>query len=281
MDVESIRSEIAFRFSRSSGPGGQHAQKSSTRAEALFDVAESSGLSERERERVLETLGPVVRAVARDERSQLRNRGTQAAPRGEAPPRREEAAPAVGRGLMGADAIIDEARAVVAAGGTPDWKQLRDRIRALGGDQRDALRRLERVGAVQRARKSVERRSEPAPAPATAALPALLKSRATISGNMDVRRGEGETLVWTREPKVAGWELRISERRDPRSDYEVRESGELPGEATAVELPLGDVPLRVHLLGRDRGGRLVRRAIVSGLTRATWGERWQRRATAS
>jgi ribosome-associated protein len=74
MDVESIRSEIAFRFSRSSGPGGQHAQKSSTRAEALFDVAESTGLTAAERERVLAKLGPVVRAVAQDERSQLRNR---------------------------------------------------------------------------------------------------------------------------------------------------------------------------------------------------------------
>jgi ribosome-associated protein len=74
MDVESIRSEIAFRFSRSSGPGGQHAQKSSTRAEALFDVETSAGLSDAERRRVLERLGPVVRAVAQDERSQLRNR---------------------------------------------------------------------------------------------------------------------------------------------------------------------------------------------------------------
>ncbi|HTR32814.1 MAG TPA: alternative ribosome rescue aminoacyl-tRNA hydrolase ArfB [Gaiellaceae bacterium] len=74
MDVESIRSEVAFRFSRSSGPGGQHAQKSSTRAEALFDVAESAGLTETERARVLAKLGPVVRAVAQDERSQLRNR---------------------------------------------------------------------------------------------------------------------------------------------------------------------------------------------------------------
>lgn len=74
MDSESIRSEIAFRFSRSSGPGGQHAQKSSTRAEALFDVEESEGLTNAERARVLERLGPVVRAVAQDERSQLRNR---------------------------------------------------------------------------------------------------------------------------------------------------------------------------------------------------------------
>ncbi len=74
MDVESIRSEIAFRFSRSSGPGGQHAQKSSTRAEALFDVTESTGLTAAERGRVLAKLGPVVRSVAQDERSQLRNR---------------------------------------------------------------------------------------------------------------------------------------------------------------------------------------------------------------
>jgi ribosome-associated protein len=74
MDIESIRSEIAFRFSRSSGPGGQHAQKSSTRVQALFDVEESTGLSAAERQRVLERLGPVVRAIAQDERSQLRNR---------------------------------------------------------------------------------------------------------------------------------------------------------------------------------------------------------------
>jgi ribosome-associated protein len=74
MDTESIRSEIAFRFSRSSGPGGQHAQKSSTRAEAIFDVEGSTALTDAERGRVLEKLGPVVRAIAQDERSQLRNR---------------------------------------------------------------------------------------------------------------------------------------------------------------------------------------------------------------
>lgn len=74
MDAESIRSEIAFRYSRSSGPGGQHAQKSSTRAEALFDVEGSEALTTAEKQRVLQKLGPVVRAVAQDERSQLRNR---------------------------------------------------------------------------------------------------------------------------------------------------------------------------------------------------------------
>ena len=74
MDAESIRSEIAFRFSRSSGPGGQHAQKSSTRVEALFDVEGSAALTVAEKRRVLARAGPVVRAVAQDERSQLRNR---------------------------------------------------------------------------------------------------------------------------------------------------------------------------------------------------------------
>jgi ribosome-associated protein len=74
MDGECIRSEVRFRFSRSSGPGGQHAQKSSTRVEALFDVESSSGLRESERKRVIERLGPLVRAIAQDERSQLRNR---------------------------------------------------------------------------------------------------------------------------------------------------------------------------------------------------------------
>jgi ribosome-associated protein len=74
MDVEFIRNEVAFRFSRSSGPGGQHANKTSTRVEALFDVEASQGLSEAERRRVLARIGPVVRAIAQDERSQLRNR---------------------------------------------------------------------------------------------------------------------------------------------------------------------------------------------------------------
>jgi len=74
MDAECIRSELRFRYSRSSGPGGQHAQKSSTRVEARFDVAASAGLRESERRRVIDALGPFVHAIAQDERSQLRNR---------------------------------------------------------------------------------------------------------------------------------------------------------------------------------------------------------------
>jgi ribosome-associated protein len=68
------RSEIDFRFSRSSGPGGQHAQKSDTRVEASFDVAASSSLSEAQKRRIVAKAGQVLRAVAQDERSQWRNR---------------------------------------------------------------------------------------------------------------------------------------------------------------------------------------------------------------
>lgn len=68
------RSEIDYRFSRSSGPGGQHAQKSDTRVEASFDVEASGALSEPQKRRVVATAGPVLRAVAQDERSQWRNR---------------------------------------------------------------------------------------------------------------------------------------------------------------------------------------------------------------
>ena len=68
------RAEIELRFSRSSGPGGQHAQKSDTRVEASFDVEDSSALSEAQKRRVLARAGPIIRAVAQDERSQWRNR---------------------------------------------------------------------------------------------------------------------------------------------------------------------------------------------------------------
>jgi ribosome-associated protein len=83
MDGESIRvsrsvvlplAEVELRFSRSSGPGGQHAQKSETRVEAVFDVERSSALTDAQKRRVVARAGPVLRAVAQDERSQLRNR---------------------------------------------------------------------------------------------------------------------------------------------------------------------------------------------------------------
>jgi len=66
--------EISLRASRSSGPGGQHANVTASRVEASFDVAASGALSEAQKARIIARLGPVVSAVAQDERGQLRNR---------------------------------------------------------------------------------------------------------------------------------------------------------------------------------------------------------------
>jgi len=83
MNGESIRvtrsvvlplTEVELQVSRSSGPGGQHAQKSETRVVAVFDVEASNALTETQKRRVVAKAGPVLRAVAQDERSQTRNR---------------------------------------------------------------------------------------------------------------------------------------------------------------------------------------------------------------
>jgi ribosome-associated protein len=66
--------EIELRVSRSSGPGGQHANKAETRVEAVFDVEASASLSGAQKRRVVARAGPVLRAIAQDERSQARNR---------------------------------------------------------------------------------------------------------------------------------------------------------------------------------------------------------------
>jgi ribosome-associated protein len=66
--------EIELRASRSSGPGGQHANVTASRIEAVFDVEASSSLSDSQRRRLLDKLGPQVTAVAQDARSQARNR---------------------------------------------------------------------------------------------------------------------------------------------------------------------------------------------------------------
>jgi ribosome-associated protein len=83
MNGESIRvtrsvvlplAEVELQVSRSSGPGGQHAQKSETRVVAVFDVEASNALTDTQKRRVIARAGPVLRAVAQDERSQARNR---------------------------------------------------------------------------------------------------------------------------------------------------------------------------------------------------------------
>lgn len=67
-------SEIELRASRSSGPGGQHANVTASRIEAVFDVVESRALSDEQKRRVMARVGPRLTAVAQDSRSQARNR---------------------------------------------------------------------------------------------------------------------------------------------------------------------------------------------------------------
>ena len=66
--------ELEWRFTTSSGPGGQHANRSATRAEVSFDAAASPSLTSRQRSRIVQALGPVVVVRADDHRSQTRNR---------------------------------------------------------------------------------------------------------------------------------------------------------------------------------------------------------------
>jgi hypothetical protein len=182
--------------------------------------------------------------------------------------------------------IIDEARKRVASGSKLDPKAFEARIRAAGGDTERALTQLARIVSVQRARTLIDGPplSEPAASPEPTRRPLALRTKPTITGNMDVRRerrGDTFVLAWTAEPKVVAWDVRLSERPDVRGDYIVREERTLPGPETRLELELSDAPSRVHLLGRGRDGRLIRRAIISALTREGWDERWQRRASAS
>jgi ribosome-associated protein len=73
-DVAVPLAEIELRASRSSGPGGQHANVTASRVEAVFDVAASSTLSDAQERRIVERAGPRVSAVAQDARGQARNR---------------------------------------------------------------------------------------------------------------------------------------------------------------------------------------------------------------
>ena len=66
--------EVTWRATTSGGPGGQHANRTLSRVEVQFDIAASTALGPRQRARLLERFGPVVRAAASDSRSQSRNR---------------------------------------------------------------------------------------------------------------------------------------------------------------------------------------------------------------
>jgi ribosome-associated protein len=129
--------EVELRTSRSSGPGGQHANVTASRVEAIFDVEASRSLSEDQKRRIGARHGPVVRAVAQDTRSQSRNRelalerlrarleaalvvprdraverGAPPAPRVEATPRRGQAV----EGTAGGGGVVGASRGSVHLG---------------------------------------------------------------------------------------------------------------------------------------------------------------------
>jgi hypothetical protein len=187
--------------------------------------------------------------------------------------------------------ILDHARASIAAGRTPNWPVLERRIKAVArgpraqpdsGQEDRALRQLALLASVHRAKARVA--PTPATVPGPARRPHALRERPTITGNMDIERtteGSDFVLRWQAAPGVLEWAVRLSERLDPRDGYVVREERSLPAGSTSVDVPLGANPLRVHVLGRGRGGKLVRRAVISPLTLESWGERFTRRASAA
>jgi hypothetical protein len=186
--------------------------------------------------------------------------------------------------------ILDQARASIASGRTPDWSVLEARVKAVAQQPRAhvdpeqearALQQLQLLASVQRARARIAPAATDRPARTR---PSALRERPTITGNTEVRRdreGEAFVLRWDAAPGVLAWVVRVSERSDPRGGYAVRSERELPAGTTSVDVPLGPNALRVHLLGRGRGGKLVRRAVMSPLTPESWDERWQRRASAA
>jgi hypothetical protein len=171
--------------------------------------------------------------------------------------------------------ILDEARAQIARGLEPDAAALEERVRAV--DPR-ALGQLRRLLAVHRAKQSLAQPVTPAPRPTRVAY----RAKPTISANMTVRAqavGDVVVLEWPAGAGVKAWEARIGDRRDARSPYVDRET--LALDAPRVELSLSELPLRVSITGRNAAGRIVQRALVSGLTSTNWRQKWQQRPSAS
>jgi hypothetical protein len=180
--------------------------------------------------------------------------------------------------------ILDEARAQIARGDEPDAAALEARIRdvvAPGGG--DALRQLERLLAVARARRAVATApAPPPPPPAPKRRAEVYRARPTIAANMAVRaraQGDAVLLEWDAVRGVGEWDVRVADRPDARSPYTDRETRKLT--EPRLELQLSDLPQRVSVTGRTATGRIVQRAVVSGLTTENWRQKWQQRASAS
>ena len=175
--------------------------------------------------------------------------------------------------------ILDEVRAQIARGVEPDAAALEERVQALDPK---ALPRLRRLLAVHRAKRSLREPPRPTPTPRPRTAPPAYRARPTIAANMAVRaRADGDAVVleWDAPRAVDRWEVRVGERRDARSQYVDRET--VQRAEPRYQLELTDLPLRVSVIGRNAGGRIVQRALISGLTYANWRQKWQQRASAS
>jgi hypothetical protein len=128
------------------------------------------------------------------------------------------------------------------------------------------------------------RPSAPAPPTVRPIRRLALQPSATIVGNMAVRKqptDRGLELVWDAAPQVIEWVVRVSVRPDPRRDYVEGEAETLPGSTRSFEVELDEHPRRIQLYGHARGGKIVRRAVISALTSGNSGAQWKRQATAS
>ena len=91
----------------------------------------------------------------------------------------------------------------------------------------------------------------------------------------------GLELSWDAAANVIEWTLRISTRPDPRQDYVKGDVVTLPANVTSFVVSLDEQPRRIQLYGHARGGRTVRRAVISALTQGNSASQWKRQATAS
>jgi hypothetical protein len=174
--------------------------------------------------------------------------------------------------------ILDEARALIARGDEPDVAALEARVRAV--DEAGVVQ-LRRLLAVHRAKRSLADPPQPR-APRPRAAPPAYRAKPTIAANMPVRaRAEGDAvaLEWDSVRGVAEWDARIGDRPDARSPYVDRDRLTLT--SPRIELRLTELPQRVAITGRNANGRIVQRALVSGLTSSNWNQKWQQRASAS
>jgi hypothetical protein len=124
----------------------------------------------------------------------------------------------------------------------------------------------------------------PAPPPARPIRRLSIQPSATIVGNMAVRKqptDRGLELAWDAAPQVIEWVLRVSVRPDPRQDYVEGDPETLPAGTRSYEVELDEHPRRIQLYGHARGGKIVRRAVISALTSGNSGAQWKRQATAS